>query len=71
MPESTGGSTNNLSGCQQSDLALHGTDYYAETILAQRISLAGVAQVQINGSQQFAVRVQVDSAQTQLRMGDQ
>jgi len=42
-------------------LPLHETDYYAETILAQRISrIAGVAQVQINGSQQFAVRVQVD-----------
>lgn len=42
-------------------LPLHQVDYYAETLLAQRISrVAGVAQVQINGSQQFAVRVQVN-----------
>jgi HAE1 family hydrophobic/amphiphilic exporter-1 len=34
---------------------------YAETILAQRIStISGVAQVQVFGSQKYAVRVQVD-----------
>lgn len=34
---------------------------YAETMLAQRISMvSGVAQVQIYGSQKFAVRIQVD-----------
>jgi HAE1 family hydrophobic/amphiphilic exporter-1 len=42
-------------------LPLHEVDYYAETLIAQRISrVSGVAQVQVNGSQQFAVRVQVD-----------
>ncbi len=42
-------------------LPLHQVDYYAETLLAQRISrVSGVAQVQVNGSQQYAVRVQVD-----------
>jgi hydrophobic/amphiphilic exporter-1 (mainly G- bacteria), HAE1 family len=42
-------------------LPLHQVDYYAETLLAQRISrVSGVAQVQVNGSQQYAVRIQVD-----------
>jgi HAE1 family hydrophobic/amphiphilic exporter-1 len=42
-------------------LPLHQVDYYAETLIAQRLSrIGGVAQVQVNGSQQFAVRVQVD-----------
>src|ERR1700733_7324262 len=42
-------------------LPLHQVDYYAETIIAQRISrVSGVAQVQVNGSQQFAVHVQVN-----------
>jgi HAE1 family hydrophobic/amphiphilic exporter-1 len=42
-------------------LPLHQVDYYAETLIAQRLSrITGVAQVQVNGSQQFAVRVQVD-----------
>ncbi|HEY9717706.1 MAG TPA: efflux RND transporter permease subunit, partial [Trichormus sp.] len=36
-------------------------DYYAETLIAQRIArINGVAQVQVNGSQTYAVRVQVD-----------
>jgi HAE1 family hydrophobic/amphiphilic exporter-1 len=36
-------------------------DEYAETYLAQRISMvSGVAQVQVYGSQKYAVRVQVD-----------
>jgi HAE1 family hydrophobic/amphiphilic exporter-1 len=36
-------------------------DEYAETMLAQRISMApGVAQVQVFGSQKYAVRIQVD-----------
>jgi len=38
-------------------------DYYAETLLAQRISMVlGVAQVNIFGSQKYAVRVQLDPA---------
>ncbi len=42
-------------------LPLYAVDYYAETIIGQRISrVTGVAQVQVNGSQQYAVRVQVD-----------
>ncbi len=42
-------------------LPLYQVDYFAETVIAQRISrVSGVAQVQVNGSQQFAVRVQVD-----------
>ena len=42
-------------------LPLSTVDEYAQTVLAQRISqLPGVAQVDVNGSQKFAVRVQVD-----------
>jgi HAE1 family hydrophobic/amphiphilic exporter-1 len=42
-------------------LPLHQVDYYAETLIAQRISrVSGVAQVQVNGSQAYAVRVQVN-----------
>jgi HAE1 family hydrophobic/amphiphilic exporter-1 len=42
-------------------LPLHQVDYYAETLIAQRIArVNGVAQVQVNGSQQYAVRVQVN-----------
>lgn len=44
-----------------STMPLYQVSYYAETVIAQRISrISGVAQVQVNGSQQFAVRVQVD-----------
>jgi len=36
-------------------------DEYAETLIAQRISMvSGVAQVQVNGAQKYAVRVQLD-----------
>ncbi|HTY88599.1 MAG TPA: multidrug efflux RND transporter permease subunit [Candidatus Acidoferrum sp.] len=42
-------------------LPLSTVDDYAETLMAQRISMInGVAQVSVFGSQQFAVRVQVD-----------
>jgi HAE1 family hydrophobic/amphiphilic exporter-1 len=42
-------------------LPLSTVDEYAETLLAQRISMiSGVAQVQVYGSQKYAVRVQVD-----------
>jgi len=42
-------------------LSLSALDEYAETFLAQRIStLEGVAQVQVFGSQKYAVRVQID-----------
>ncbi len=42
-------------------LPLSQVDEYAETLLAQRISMiSGVAQVQVFGAQKFAVRVQLD-----------
>jgi len=42
-------------------LPLYTVDEYAETFLAQRIStISGVAQVQVFGSQKYAVRVQLD-----------
>jgi HAE1 family hydrophobic/amphiphilic exporter-1 len=42
-------------------LPLSAVDEYAETFMAQRISMvAGVAQVQVYGAQKYAVRVQVD-----------
>src|SRR3989441_410877 len=42
-------------------LPLSDVDEYAETFLAQRISMvSGVAQVQVFGSQKYAVRVQLD-----------
>ena len=42
-------------------LPLSTVDEYAQTLMAQRISMVdGVAQVQVLGSQKFAVRVQVD-----------
>jgi HAE1 family hydrophobic/amphiphilic exporter-1 len=42
-------------------LPLSRVDEYAETLIAQRISMvSGVAQVQVFGSQKYAVRVQLD-----------
>src|SRR5260370_12191293 len=42
-------------------LPLSTVDEYAETLLAQRISMVdGVAQVAVFGSQKYAVRIQVD-----------
>ena len=42
-------------------LPLSTVDEYAETLLAQRISMiSGVAQVSVYGSQKYAVRIQVD-----------
>ncbi|HEU0093773.1 MAG TPA: efflux RND transporter permease subunit [Vicinamibacteria bacterium] len=42
-------------------LPLSKVDEYAETLLAQRIStVSGVAQVGVNGSQKYAVRLQLD-----------
>ncbi len=44
-----------------STLPISQVNEYAETLLAQRIStIPGVAQVQVNGSQKYAVRVQLD-----------
>jgi HAE1 family hydrophobic/amphiphilic exporter-1 len=44
-------------------LPLSTVDEYAETLLAQRISMVnGVSQVQVFGAQKYAVRVQVDPA---------
>jgi len=42
-------------------LPLSQVDEYAQTMMAQRISMiSGVAQVQVNGAQKYAVRVQVN-----------
>lgn len=42
-------------------MPMNDVDYYAETLVAQRIArVTGVAQVQINGSQMYAVRVQLN-----------
>lgn len=49
-------------------LPLSTVDEYAQTILAQRISMiSGVAQVNVFGSQKFAVRVQLDPNQLAAR----
>ena len=49
-------------------LPLSTLDEYAETFLAQRISaVSGVAQVQVYGSQKYAVRVQLDPRQLASR----
>src|SRR5207237_1823578 len=43
-------------------------DEYAETLMAQRIStVEGVAQVQVYGSQKYAVRIQLDPRQLASR----
>ena len=42
-------------------MPLYDMDEYAETLMAQRISmLPGVSQVQVYGAQKFAVRIQVN-----------
>ena len=44
-----------------SSLSMSTLDDYAETVLAPRISMvSGVSQVQVQGAQKYAVRVQVD-----------
>jgi HAE1 family hydrophobic/amphiphilic exporter-1 len=49
-------------------LPLSQVDEYAETLMAQRISMvSGVAQVQVFGSQKFAVRAQLDPRQLATR----
>jgi hydrophobic/amphiphilic exporter-1 (mainly G- bacteria), HAE1 family len=49
-------------------LPLSKVDEYAETLLAQRIStVSGVAQVTVNGSQKYAVRLQLDPASLAAR----
>ncbi len=52
-------------------LPLSAVNEYADTIIAPRISMiSGVAQVQVNGSQKYAVRVQLDpNALTSLKIG--
>jgi HAE1 family hydrophobic/amphiphilic exporter-1 len=48
-------------GMSSSTLPLSTVDRYAETYLGERISMiAGVAQVQVYGSQKYAVRIQLD-----------
>jgi HAE1 family hydrophobic/amphiphilic exporter-1 len=49
-------------------LPLSAVDEFAQTILAQRISMVnGVAQVDVFGSQKFAIRVQLDPNQLAVR----
>ncbi|MHC1751957.1 efflux RND transporter permease subunit [Humidesulfovibrio sp.] len=49
-------------------LPLHQVSEYAETLLAQRISMiSGVAQVMIYGQQKYAVRVQLNPEQLSMR----
>ncbi len=49
-------------------LPLYQLDEYGETLMAQRISMTpGVAQVQVFGSQKYAVRVQLDPRQLASR----
>ncbi len=49
-------------------LRLSAVDEYAESFLAQRIStVSGVAQVQVFGSQKYAVRIQLDPQALQAR----
>jgi HAE1 family hydrophobic/amphiphilic exporter-1 len=49
-------------------LPLYTVDEYAETLLAQRISMVnGVAQVQVYGSQKYAVHVQLDPKALAIR----
>jgi len=49
-------------------LPLSTVDEYAQTILGQRISMiSGVAQVDVIGSQKFAVRIQLDPSQLAAR----
>ena len=51
-----------------STLPIWAIDDYAETVVAPRISIVpGVAQVQVNGQQKYAVRVQVDPRKLQAQ----
>ena len=54
--------------CTSATLPMYALDEYAQTILSQRIGqVPGVAQVQVYGSQKYAVRVQVDSRKLAAR----
>ena len=49
-------------------LPLSQIDHYAETVLAQRLSMvSGVAQVNVFGAQKYAVRIDVDPTQLAAR----
>ena len=53
---------------QSDSMPLYELDKYAENLLARQLStLSGVAQVNVQGSQIFAVRLQVDPAQLAAR----
>jgi HAE1 family hydrophobic/amphiphilic exporter-1 len=55
-------------GMQSDSMPLYELDKYAENLLARQLStLSGVAQVNVQGSQIFAVRLQVDPAQMAAR----
>jgi HAE1 family hydrophobic/amphiphilic exporter-1 len=49
-------------------MPMNQVDEYAETLMAQRISMVqGVAQVSVNGAQKYAVRIQLDPRQLAVR----
>ncbi|HYK65508.1 MAG TPA: efflux RND transporter permease subunit, partial [Patescibacteria group bacterium] len=55
-------------GLSSTTMPISQVDEYAETYLAERISMvSGVAQVQVYGSQKYAVRVQVDPKELATR----
>ena len=57
-----------LYAARSSTMPLSQLDEYAETFLAQRLSTVdGVAQVQVYGSQKYAVRIQLDPQQLSAR----
>src|SRR6476661_8942207 len=57
-----------LYAARSNTMPLSQLDQYAETFLAQRLSsIDGVAQVQVYGSQKYAVRIQLDPQQLALR----
>ena len=54
--------------CPSKTMPLSQLDEYAETFLGQRLSTVdGVAQVQVFGSQKYAVRIQLDPQQLAAR----
>jgi HAE1 family hydrophobic/amphiphilic exporter-1 len=54
--------------CTSASLPMYALDEYAQTILSQKIGqIPGVAQVQVYGSQKYAVRIQVDARKLAAR----
>ncbi|MCC6661634.1 MAG: efflux RND transporter permease subunit [Phycisphaerales bacterium] len=54
--------------CTSATLPMYALDEYAQTVLSQKMGqVPGVAQVQVFGSQKYAVRIQVDSRKLAAR----